>query len=613
MIHPDYPSWVPETFEEPTAPLTSLLENAVAKFPNRVAMDFIGQETTYQQLADEVTKAAAMLSLAGVGRGDVVGISLPNCPQHIAVAYATWSLGAIVAEHNPLAPASEILAQIENHGARVIVAWENTMARIADDLHGRTLIAVDLTAALPFRSRMLLKLPVKAAREQRAKMRAKVPDHVHSYEKLMAGAPASYDATPASINDPAIYLHTGGTTGEPKAVVLTHRNLMIQNDQIRQWLKDCKEGEETIGAVLPFFHAFGLALSLILSMGLAATINVMPQFDPDMLLAANRRHPMTFFGGVPPMYDRLLDKMSEKDDFSKLRFSVAGAMPLDPELAKRWEEATDSLLIEGYGMTEASPVISGSPVSEARRPSTLGLPFPWIEVKIVDPEDPDRELPDGEIGELIARGPNVFSGYLNRPEETEATLHKGEWLRTGDLAKWDDGFLVMADRRKEMIINGGFNIYPSQVESAVRSMPGVEDVAVVGVPDGNRGESVVAALVLEPGVTVTLDQVRRYTQDKLSHYAMPKSIAVFEDLPHSQIGKVMRRSVREQLESWELQAGEWKNRAQQRNTAELKEKVATAAEDLKGMVAETTEGLKAKAQEIKEKFESDKKDEDSSN
>lgn len=573
MARQHYSPGVPDEIELPTKPLPDLLERAVADFPTRHAIDFIGEKTSYAELGEMVRKTASMLTLAGIKRGDVVAAILPNCTQHVALAYATWSIGAILAEHNPLAPAKELVAQIENDGAHVVVGWEKTLVDLAEMLPGRTIIAVNLTAALPKRSRLLLKLPVKAARAQRDKMRGRVPAHVYSFEKMVASAPSSFVAEGPDLHDVAVYLHTGGTTGSPKAVCLTHFNLMANFEQVTAWLQ-FERGEETVGSILPFFHAFGMMLSLILSIGLAATQNVLPSFDPDMLIAANKRHPITFFGGVPPMYERILQAFNGEKPFTKLRYSVSGAMPLDPDLARRWEEATDSLLIEGYGMTEAAPVISGSPVSADRRPSTLGLPFPSVDVKIVDPENIENEVPEGEIGELLVRGPNVFVGYLNNPEETEQTLIDGEWLRTGDLVRMDDGFLVMADRRKELIITSGFNIYPSQVEEAVRSMPGIHDVAVVGMPDGSRGEAVVAALVLEPGASIDLENVRKWTQDKLSHYSMPRSIAIMDELPRSQLGKVMRRSVRDQLQDLELQAGVWRK------------KLSATSDDLKGRATE---------------------------
>lgn len=260
------------------------------------------------------------------------------------------------------------------------------------------------------------------------------------------------------------------------------------------------------------------------------------------------------------MYARVLQaaESDQSADLSSIRWAFSGAMALSPTLAAEWEEATGGLIIEGYGMSEASPIIAGSPVSAERRPSTLGIPFPSTEVRVADPDDLSKDA-EG-TGEILVKGPQVFQGYLGEPEETASVFHDG-WLRTGDLARWDDGYLVMADRAKEMIIQGGFNVYPTQVEDVLRAMPGIRDVAVVGMPDDERGESVVAALVLEPDTTVDLDMVRRWAYDRLSHYAVPRSIAVVEDLPRSQLGKVMRRSIREQLEDFELTAGQWRAKA----------------------------------------------------
>lgn len=589
MARAHYPTGVPDEIELPTDPLSTLLDRAVADFPNRHAIDFIGQKTTYAELGEMVKKTASMLTLAGVKKGDVVAVILPNCTQHVAIAYATWAIGATLAEHNPLAATSELVAQIDNHGAQVVIGWEQTLEKLANKLPGRTILAVNLTAALPKRSQLLLKLPIKAARAQKKKMRGKVPSHVFSFENMVASAPAEYVAEGPDMDDVAVYLHTGGTTGTPKAVCLTHFNLMSNYTQVIAWLHEFKRGEETVASILPFFHAFGMMLSLVLAIGLAGTQNVLPTFDPKMLIASNKRHPITFFAGVPPMYEKLLEAMGDDPNpFTKLNYSVSGAMPLLPELAARWEKATDSLVIEGYGMTESSPVISGSPISADRRPSTLGLPFPSIDAKIVNPDNIEEEMPEGEVGELIVRGPNIFVGYLNQPEETAATLIDGEWLRTGDLALWDDGFLVMADRRKEMIIRSGFNVYPSQVEDVVRSMPGVRDVAVVGVPDGSRGEQVIAALVLEPGASIDLENVRKWTQDKLSHYSMPKSIAIFDELPRSQLGKVMRRSVKEQLNELELTAGQWRK------------KLSETGEDLMDRATELRSKLEAPSAKTKD-------------
>lgn len=607
--HEHYADSVPETISIPDFPINRLLANAITEFPDRMAIDFLGRTFTYREIGEEVRRAVTVLQMYGVRKGDVVSLILPNCPQHYVAYYAITTLGATVAEHNPLAPAQQIEDQLELVGAKVVIGWEQTLGKIIDDgdFKERTYLAVNLTKALPTKSQWLLKLPIKAAKEQRAKLRGHVPSGVHSWDNRVQHAePADLTRlTSADPDDIAVLLQTGGTTGTPKAVKLTHRNIVSNALQIEAWMPDFKKGQETVGAVLPFFHAFGLMLSLTVCVNAAASIVMTPTFDADILLAGHKRHPITFFGGVPPMYKKILDRTDDGTtvDLSTIKYCVSGAMPLDPELAKRWEKATGGYIIEGYGMSEAGPVISGSPVSPARRPSTLGIPFPSTEVKIIDPEDPSREVAAGETGEICARGPQIFAGYFKNDEETAEVMLEGGWLRTGDLGRWDDGFIVMADRRKEMIINGGFNVYPSQVEETIRSMPGVVDVAVVGMKTDSFTESVVAALVLEPGAKVDLAAVREWTEDKLSHYAMPKSIAIFDDLPRSQLGKVMRRSVRERIETFELRSGIWREKLSERsnNLLESSPLLKDRTDRLKTIATEKSEELKEKTEHLKER------------
>ncbi|WP_238695204.1 AMP-binding protein [Ornithinimicrobium flavum] len=555
------------THADPLIPLTvtpsrstsDLLADAARRWPDRVAIDFLGATTTYAALLAWVEAAAEVLRGLGVRPGDRVAVILPNCPQHVVAFYAITSLGATVAEHNPLAAPEEIRAQLRMHGARVVVAWEHTVASVLadEDLPGRTVLAVDLTAAMPRRTRILLRLPLRAARSQRERLRAPVPDGVGSWDRSVASArPSDAQAHTPAPEDVAVLLPTGGTTGTPKLVPLTQANLMANVAQGRQWVPGLREGEETFGSVLPFFHAFGMTLSLTFAVSMGATQVVLPSFDVDMALASIRRRPWTFLAGVPPMLDRLAAAALAKDPqlLAPLHYALSGAMSLDPEVARRWEDATGGLVIEGYGMTECSPVALGNPFGPERRPGTLGVPFPGTSIRVVDPdlveEDPNApDVPDGQVGELLVRGPQVFGGYLDAPEETAQVLLPGGWLRTGDLVRRDpkDGFVALADRRKELIISGGFNIYPTQVESAVRDMPGVVDVAVVGLPDTSLGEHVVAALVLEPGSTVDLAAVREWVHGKVSRYAVPRAVHILEDLPRSQLGKVLRRHVRERL------------------------------------------------------------------
>lgn len=561
------------TSEEPLIPLTvtpagsttELLSTATRRWPERVATDFLGAELTYAELAAQVAAAAQVLRGHGVGPGDRVAVILPNCPQHIVAFYAITSLGATVAEHNPLAAPEELRAQLRMHGATVVLAWEHSLAAVLPEGPAadpdRTVLAVDLTAGMPRRTRLLLRLPLKAARAKRAQLRAPVPHRVGSWDRAVAAAArqqneaagAAYTPSP---DDMAVLLPTGGTTGTPKLVPLTQANLMANAAQGQQWVPGLKEGEETFGSVLPFFHAFGLTLSLTIAVSMGATQVVLPNFDVELALASIRRRPWTFLAGVPPMLDRLAAATTAADPslLRPLRYAISGAMSLDPQVAQRWEEATGGLVIEGYGMTETSPVALGNPFGPERRPGTLGIPFPGTRIRVVDPdlveEDPDApDVPDGEVGELLVHGPQVFGGYLDAPEETAQVLLPGGWLRTGDLVRRDpaDGFVALADRRKELIISGGFNIYPTQVEEAVRGMPGVVDVAVVGLPDTSLGEHVVAALVLEQGAAVELEALREWLHGRVSRYAVPRAIHLLDDLPRSQLGKVLRRRVREGL------------------------------------------------------------------
>lgn len=593
---PFYLPGIPAEIEPVTRPLGSLLWQSAKDYPNRIAIDFLGRTITYSELAHQTRKAAVALYRCGVRSGDVVALIMPNCPQHVVAFYAALSLGAVVAEHNPLAPSAELHEQLARHGAKVVVVWEQTLAKLTEDGddRGRTYLSIDLSRELPHFSRLLLTLPVASARAQRAKLRADVPHGILSFDRVVKKAPSASQFilktdSGIDLDSRAVLIHTGGTTGVPKAVQLTHRNLMANITQTTLWIQGVRRGEEVFAGVLPFFHAFGLQTVLGVGISQAATLVILPNFDVSSLLAGQRRYPITLFPGVAPMFERVLAQaVKEREagkatDLTSIKWAFSGAMALDPDLATRWEEATGGFIIEGYGMSEASPIIAGSPVSINRRPSTLGIPFPSTEIRLADPDDPSKDATD--VGEILVRGPQVFSGYLGEPDETAAVFHDG-WLRTGDLGRWDDGFLVMADRRKEMIIHGGFNVYPSQVEDAIKSMPGVRDVAVVGMPDENRGESVVAVLVLEPDTIVDIDAVRRWTQDKLSHYAMPKSIAIAEDLPRSQLGKVLRRAVRDELQEYELKSGEWRKKA-----AELTEATSDKLEALTASVAESVSEL----------------------
>ena len=572
-LRPHYQPGIPAAIEVPDAPLSDLLETAARFYPDRVAIDFLGATLTYRELLEASERAAQVLRTSGVHKGDRVALIMPNCPQHAVALYGALRIGAIVAEHNPLAPAEEIRSQLDAHGAQVVIAWEKGIDLITDPaadpraggdpLKGRTVFSVDLSAAMPVHLRAALRLPVERARQQRAALKAEqLPAGVRSWDKEVTGAhriPSRFPYPAGS--DVAVLLHTGGTTGTPKAAMLTHTNLRANANQAIAWVPMLHEGGENFLSLLPFFHAFGLTFNLFCAVQKAATQVMLPKFSVSQVLDAHRRRPITFFVGVPVMFERILRGAQKKGvALDTLRYGVCGAAPMPPAVGAEWESATGGFFVEGYGMTETSPIVTGTPMGPSRRLGALGLPFPSTDVRVVDPDDPDpdREVPDGEPGELLVRGPQVFAGYWGEPEATAAAVLPGGWLRTGDMVRREDSFLWMADRRRELILTGGFNVYPSQVEAAIRDMDGVADVAVVGLDSGAGGELVCAAVVLEDGApagAVTLEAVRAHAERVLPRYALPRYLEIIDEMPRSQIGKVLRRVVREQITRPESPSG----------------------------------------------------------
>lgn len=569
-----YPAGVPATVTIPEEPVTASLDRAAAEHGDRVALDFLGATTTFAQLRQRVERGADALVALGVRPGDRVAIALPNCPTHVVAFHAALRVGAIVVELNPTYTPAQLESSLDDSGASVVICWERAVpsalgaargsgadggssgpaepAAQDPDAVARRVVAVDLSADLPATKRWALRLPVPAARRRRAELRGPVPQGTPRWADLVRRAPhrpAAAREVSFHPDDVALLLYTGGTTGDPKAAMLTHRNLLANVVQGEAWTGH-QRGTQTIIAALPFFHAFGLTLCLTYSAWIAATLVVHPKFEPGAVLAAQRRRPATFFPGVAPMFDRLAAAAEKTGaDLRTIRYGISGAMDLSAQTAARWERITGGLLVEGYGMTETSPIICGNPLSERRRPGALGVPFPSTDVRVVDPDEPERDVAPGERGELLVRAPQVFAGYWRRPEETARVMLPGGWLRTGDLVEMDDeGFVRLVDRLKEVIITGGFNVYPSQVEDELRRMPGIADVAVVGLPGGDLGERVVAAVVLAADATrVELSAVRDWCAHRLARYAVPRELVILPDLPRSQIGKVLRRVVREQL------------------------------------------------------------------
>lgn len=549
-----YAPGVPGRVDVPDVSLTTVLHDAIRAHPDRPALDWYGATTTYAELGRQVDAAAAALAAAGVGVGDRVALIMPSCPQAVVAFYAVLELGGVVVEQNPLSPRDELQRSFSDHGARVAVVWDKSADTVAglDLAQELTLFTVDMSRALPLGKRLALRLPIRKARETRAAMTAR-PSAGRSWDDAVRPrrraepAPRPHVAAPTDV---ALLQYTGGTTGSPKAAMLTHRNLVANVAQSRAWVPDLQDGREVLYGILPLFHAYGMLLCLLMSVRLGACLVLFPRFDVDQVLEAMERRPATFLPGVPPIYARLADAAEERGvDLTSVRFAISGAMPLPAELVERWERLTGGVLVEGYGMTETSPIALGNPLAPTRRPGSVGLPFPSTEIRVVDPDDPAVDREPGKAGELLIRGPQVFEGYWQQPEETAKVLLADGWLRTGDIVeRSDDGFVTIVDRIKDLIITGGFNVYPSEVEEVLRSHPLVAQAAVVGLPGKVGSEDVMAAVVPVEGESPTEDELRRYVRERIAAYKAPRRIRIVDALPLSPVGKVLRREVRELLQ-----------------------------------------------------------------
>ena len=536
---------VPYEVPVPQQSLYSMLDDAARLYPDRVALDYFGATTTYSQVRAQVLKAARVLHEAGVRSGDTVAIALPNCPQAFVAFYACMRIGAVAAQHNPLAPAAEVAGQLSRHGAAVAIVWEKCVDAYPLDVLD-TVFTVDISHGMPASQRLLLTLPVARARETREQLRGPVPSGTRSWDRSVSSSTPIASSHPLpSVTDRAVILHTSGTNGVPKSAPLTHRNIGVNVNQCMFWVWKLHEGAETFFSLLPYFHAFGLTFFLCAAVRKAATQVLLPKFDARMALDAHKRRPVSFFVGVPPMFERILREATRTHtDISSIRYSVAGAMPLSTALAQQWEEATGGMIVEGYGLSETAPVLTGAPLSDKRRHGVLGVPFPSTQLRLVSLEDDTEDVEDGQVGEIIVRGPQVFNGYLDAPEESARVFTSEGWFKTGDIGVNNDGFITMADRKKELILSGGFNVYPSQVEAAIRSHPAVSDVAVVGVPVSDATEEVTAAIIMEDGNSpLTLEEVRTWAEKTIAHYALPRQLVIIAELPRNQMGKILRRKV----------------------------------------------------------------------
>lgn len=546
-----YQPGVPAEIELPTESLVALYERSVAEAGTSIATEFFGRTTTYAELGDQIARAAEGLRRLGVQAGDRVALVLPNCPQHVVAFYAVLRLGAVVVEHNPLYTERELRHLFEDHAARVAICWDAAVPRlkaIPEDARPEHIVSVNLLKAFPTLKRLALGLPVKKLRETRGRLTQPAPGTM-PWEKLLDAPPLASSHPRPGVHDLAVIQYTSGTTGVPKGAMLSHFNLFSNARQGEAWMHGAQYRKEIFYAILPMFHAFGMTLFLTYGVLKQARLVLFPAFDVDLVLDAAKKSPPTVYCAVPPIYQRTAERAIERGiSLKSAKYCISGAMNLPDSVVELWESVSGGLLVEGYGMTEASPVCLGNPFHPSRRTGTIGVPFPSTWMRVVDPDDPTREVAQGERGELLIKGPQVFGGYWNNTEETAKTLLPDGWLRTGDVVTVDaDGFTTIVDRVKELIITGGFNVSPSEVENVLRGHPDLTDAAVIGVPAPSGGEKVVAVVLLRPGAELDEPALREYCKERLAGYKVPRQIVALNDLPRSMLGKVLRKQVREEF------------------------------------------------------------------
>ncbi|TFI32840.1 long-chain fatty acid--CoA ligase [Rothia dentocariosa] len=532
----------------PETSLSHLIDDAVREVPHKVALEFFGATTTYAELGSQIDRAAEGLRLAGVQAGDRVALILPNCPQHIIAFYAILRLGAIVVEHNPLYTGAELRHMFEDHGAKAAIVWDKISGRITGlptDIRPVHIYAVNLIKAMPALTRAALKLPVKKARESREKLEGTAPGTT-SWAQLLKSPPIDPDFKRPTAHDVALLQYTSGTTGLPKGVMLTHRNLESNGRMGEAWIQP--GDDECIYSVLPLFHAYGMTLGVTIAALCRARLVLFPTVDMGLITKAMKKTRPTILPAVPPVYRRLMDVAKEQGiSLQGVRYAVSGAMNLPPELVAEWEEASGGYMVEGYGLTECAPLVSCNPLNDTRRAGSIGIPFPSTDIRVVDPETL-QDVPLGEEGELWVHGPQRFAGYWKREEDTQKTITADGWLRTGDIVRLDeDYFIQIVDRIKEVIITGGFNVSPTEVETALKQHDSVADAAVVGIPQASGGELVVAAVIPAEGHAVDEHALREHCYARVTRYKVPRKIVAVDDLPRSMLGKILRRKVREQL------------------------------------------------------------------
>lgn len=543
-----YPENITWDQEIEVHPVFSMLEKTAEDYGDCPAFDFLGFKHNWSEIHDLSLKFAEGLQDQGVDKGMRVGLFLPNCPYFVIAYYAIMKIGAIAVHFNPLYAEAELAQQIEDSETDFMVTLDlamlyDKMAKMLHDTRLNKLILCRFTDTLPFPKNLLFRyLKSKELATVSESKRIAWFDAITQNE----GHPDPVEIDP--LEDVALLQYTGGTTGIPKGAMLTHANIVANTNQAAMWFYDARPGKDRMLGVIPFFHVFAMTAVMNMSVKLGLEIVALPRFDLEQTLKLIEKKRPHIFPAVPAIFNAINNhKKLEKYDLTSLKYCVSGGAPLPVEVKGRFEYKTACVLVEGYGLTESSPVLCVNPIKGENKIGSIGFPVPQTIIEIVDPEDKKTILPVGERGELCASGPQIMKGYWKRNEETEDVLRNGR-LYTGDIAIMDEeGYVFIVDRIKDMIITNGYNVYPRNVEEAIYKHPSIEECIVAGLPDEQRGEIVKAWIKLKEDRNLTVEDLKKFLEDKLSPMEHPKRIEIREEpLPKTMIGKLSRKDIVEQ-------------------------------------------------------------------
>jgi len=541
-----YEKGVPEHLDFEEVYLTDFLEKSAAQFPDNMALLFQGYKVTYRELKNMVDCFATALAGFGIKKGDSVAILLPNVIPCVVAYYAILKIGGIAVMNNPLYSDRELEHQFNNSESKLLITLDllgNRMIDLRPKTSIKQIIYTSIGDYLPFPKNLLFPL---VAKKKKLAADVKSAENLYKWKEVLAGASPNPPKVELSFEDVAMYQYTGGTTGVSKGVMLTHSNLSKQVQQSHAWFPTFNAGEEIMLGALPFFHVFGLSTVMNYAIYMGWGNILVPKPQPEQLLEAIGKFKPTFAPLVPTMYIGMLGHPKIKDtNMTSIKGCFSGSAPLPVEVIREFEQKTGSVIVEGFGLTESTPVVHINPFAGGKRKvGSIGLPISDTEARIVSLDDGKTDMPVGEIGEIIIKGPQVMKGYWQMSEETAETLKDG-WLYTGDIAKMDEeGYFFIVDRKKDMIISGGLNVYPRDIEEVFYEHPKVMEASAIGIPHPSRGEQVKVFVVLNEGETATEKELLEYCKDKLATFKLPTMIEFREELPKTNVGKILKKDLK---------------------------------------------------------------------